>query len=193
MAIQNYDSSDQSSIGGVKISLDINLSSYSQELLTQNYVGTFLESLQSQVESINTALNCANRYFEKNLEIDNVPFPEIPTITLNTDGSFEYLISNGNTATVDVDTSLRVRSGAGTDYSQISSLSPGDKVTITGTEGDWSHVEYESGKEGYVKTEYLDIDEAPPKSSSDFELPHYVPPTVQQTVLADVENIKGDE
>ena len=50
--------------------------------------------------------------------------------------------------------SLNVRSGPGTDYDRVTSLSKGAVVRITGVEDGWFKVEA-NGKTGYVSSEYL--------------------------------------
>lgn len=50
--------------------------------------------------------------------------------------------------------SLNVRSGPGTDYDRVTSLSKGSVVRITGVEDGWFKVEA-NGKTGYVSSEYL--------------------------------------
>ena len=53
--------------------------------------------------------------------------------------------------------SVRVRSSTDTSNTDnvLGVLNSGDTITVTGTEGDWSIVEYD-GKTGYVKSEFLD-------------------------------------
>lgn len=58
------------------------------------------------------------------------------------------------TYTVNAKSGLNVRSGAGSGYSKLGSLSYGTKVTPTGTSGEWTKINY-SGKTGYVFTGYL--------------------------------------
>lgn len=56
--------------------------------------------------------------------------------------------------TVSVSTEkLNVRSGAGTDYSAVGSLSSGTTATVVGTTGDWYKIEYGNGY-GYISAEY---------------------------------------
>lgn len=49
---------------------------------------------------------------------------------------------------------VNMRSGPGTDYSVITELSTGDKVTVLGTSGGWLHVEC-NGQTGYVYGDYI--------------------------------------
>ena len=68
--------------------------------------------------------------------------------------------SGGETAasvTKTANDSVRVRSSADTssDDNILGHLEVGDTVTVTGTDGDWSIVEYD-GQTGYVKSEFLD-------------------------------------
>lgn len=60
--------------------------------------------------------------------------------------------------TVNVSSSLNVRSGAGTNYSKIGSVFSGEKVQILGNSGDWLHIEYNTSKgkkRGYVLGKYI--------------------------------------
>ncbi len=52
---------------------------------------------------------------------------------------------------------LNVRSGPGTSYSKVTSLSDGAVVSITGIDNGWYKVKTSSGAVGYVSSEYMDI------------------------------------
>ena len=69
------------------------------------------------------------------------------------------------TGTVKVSNSLNVRSGAGTNYSVLGSLSNGAKVEIVGTSGSWYKIKYGSGY-GYVSKEYVTVSSSSNNSSS---------------------------
>lgn len=70
-------------------------------------------------------------------------------------GSYISSIS-GNTAIVATQSgSLNVRSGAGTSYSRIGSLSKGETVIVLSTFGGWSRILYHGTKTGYVSGQYL--------------------------------------
>ena len=60
------------------------------------------------------------------------------------------------TGTVKVSGALNVRSGAGTSYSVLGSLSNGAKVEIVGTSGSWYKIKYGSGY-GYVSKDYITV------------------------------------
>lgn len=62
----------------------------------------------------------------------------------------------GSTGTVTAD-SLRVRSGAGTNYDVIGGLKNGQKVTITGQSNGWYTISFE-GRTGYVSADYVSKD-----------------------------------
>jgi Cell wall-associated hydrolases (invasion-associated proteins) len=55
---------------------------------------------------------------------------------------------------IDVSTNLRVRSGAGANYSIIGYLVNGQTVNILGSEGDWYNIQYD-GRSGYVSKSYI--------------------------------------
>lgn len=51
--------------------------------------------------------------------------------------------------------SLNVRSGPGTDYEKIETLSRGAKIGYYATEGEWARIQTPSGKTGYMLLKYL--------------------------------------
>ncbi len=55
---------------------------------------------------------------------------------------------------------LRVRSGPGADYDIVAYLNNGDTVTVLSVEGDWAQIRTADGQEGYVSTEFLQMEEA---------------------------------
>ena len=63
----------------------------------------------------------------------------------------EYTSTNTKYVTA---TTLNVRSGAGTNYSIIGSLSKGTKVEVISTKNGWSKIKY-NGSTGYVSSQYL--------------------------------------
>ena len=56
---------------------------------------------------------------------------------------------------------LNVRSGAGTSYPKVASLSKGETVLLLTTSNGWSRVLYHGTKTGYVSAQYLSGDYAP--------------------------------
>ena len=83
-------------------------------------------------------------------------------VILNNSGGNEN--NNGNNGsssstqngTIKVNGALNVRSGAGTNYSVIGSLSNGAKVEIVETSGTWYKIKYGSGY-GYVSKDYVTV------------------------------------
>ena len=57
---------------------------------------------------------------------------------------------------VNVSTSLRIRSGAGTNYSVVGQLGPSAIVNVEGKSGSWYKIEYK-GVRGYVHGDYLKV------------------------------------
>lgn len=78
--------------------------------------------------------------------------------------------SSSSTATGTVTaSSLKVRSGAGTSYSILTTLSKGAKVTITGSSGNWYKISIKvdgSTKTGYVSKSYVSTGSSGSTSSS---------------------------
>lgn len=60
---------------------------------------------------------------------------------------------------------VNVRASANTDAERLGSLEKGTQIARTGTEGEWSVVDY-GGRTGYIKSEYLSA-EAPAASTTD--------------------------
>ena len=68
--------------------------------------------------------------------------------------------------TIKVNGALNVRSGAGTSYSVIGSLSNGAKVEIVETSGSWYKIKYGSGY-GYVSKDYVTVSSSSNSGSTD--------------------------
>ncbi|MBZ4664876.1 SH3 domain-containing protein [Mahella sp.] len=65
------------------------------------------------------------------------------------------------TGTVKVNTTLNVRSGAGTQYKVVGSLKNGTKVEVLGKSGSWYKIKY-NGITGYVSGQYMVVSSASP-------------------------------
>ncbi|WP_307993613.1 SH3 domain-containing protein [uncultured Intestinibacter sp.] len=92
-------------------------------------------------------------------EVSSNPAPETnkpsnPTPDNNTSGN---TIKEVNTNV------LNVRSGAGTNYSKIGSLTQGTRVSVISESNGWSKINY-NGKVGYVSSQYLSKVSSNPKS-----------------------------
>ncbi|RAP74938.1 N-acetylmuramoyl-L-alanine amidase [Paenibacillus montanisoli] len=70
--------------------------------------------------------------------------------------------SPGSTATVLAD-SLRIRSGPGTSYKIIGSLSQGEQISITGSQSDWLKIRTSAKQTGWVAKAYVGKGAAQPK------------------------------
>ncbi|MEA2020238.1 MAG: PEGA domain-containing protein [Patescibacteria group bacterium] len=51
---------------------------------------------------------------------------------------------------------LRVRSGSGTSYNEITKVSPGDIYPMLGTQGGWHRILLDDGREGWVSGDYVE-------------------------------------
>ncbi|MBZ4666337.1 SH3 domain-containing protein [Mahella sp.] len=69
---------------------------------------------------------------------------------------------SAQTGTVKVNTTLNVRSGAGTQYKVVGSLKNGTKVEVLGKSGSWYRIKYGSIT-GYVSGQYLVVSSTSPK------------------------------
>ncbi len=68
----------------------------------------------------------------------------------------DYIIPvEGTPVTVNVSSTLNVRSGAGTSYARVGSLSRGEVVLKLKTSGSWTRVLYHGIKTGWVSSQYL--------------------------------------
>jgi len=61
----------------------------------------------------------------------------------------------GTPVRVNVDSALNVRSGPGTSYARVATLSRGEVVLQLTTSGTWSRILYHGTKTGYVSSQYL--------------------------------------
>ncbi len=61
---------------------------------------------------------------------------------------------------------VNVRAGADTSAEKLGNVEMGEKVTRTGTEGEWSIIDFNGGK-GYVKSEYLTADASQAEPAAD--------------------------
>lgn len=69
--------------------------------------------------------------------------------------------------------SLNVRSGAGTSYSRVASLSKGEVVIHLSTSGGWSRILYHGNKTGYVSAQYLSGGSNPVQSPVSLYVPSF--------------------
>ena len=129
---------------------------------------------------VNTsALNVRKGPSTKNGIVTKIYKGDKVTITDSSNGWYKVKLSNGKTGWVSDDyikvsssntssssstssktgtvttTSLNVRSGAGTKYSKIASLTKGSKVTIIETKNNWHKIKMSNGKTGWVSAEYI--------------------------------------
>ncbi len=72
--------------------------------------------------------------------------------------------SSGQKATATV--YLNLRSGAGTSYPVLATLSRGTSLTVLSTSGEWARVRTSSGVEGYCSLEYLQLESSSSSSAS---------------------------
>ena len=83
----------------------------------------------------------------------------------NTSNSGSSTTTTTQSGTIKVSGALNVRSGAGTSYSVIGSLSNGAKVEIVETSGSWYKIKYGSGY-GYVSKDYVTVSSSSNSNSS---------------------------
>nr|WP_279325450.1 N-acetylmuramoyl-L-alanine amidase [Clostridium sp. D53t1_180928_C8] len=75
-------------------------------------------------------------------------------VTVSTDSGNNGSSTDTQSGTIKVNGALNVRSGAGTSYSVVGSLSNGSKVEIVETSGTWYKIKYGNGT-GYVSKDYV--------------------------------------
>ena len=90
-------------------------------------------------------------YLETNVILNNSGGNTNNNTSNNTGNSNAITTQSG---TIKVNGALNVRSGAGTNYSVIGSLSNGAKVEIVETSGSWYKIKYGSGY-GYISKDYV--------------------------------------
>ena len=89
-------------------------------------------------------------YLEENVILNNAGSNN------NNNNSGSSNTTTTQSGTVKVNGALNVRSGAGTSYSVIGSLSNGAKVEIVETSGSWYKIKYGSGY-GYISKDYVTV------------------------------------
>ena len=96
------------------------------------------------------------------------------------DGQYGYChvnyitIVEGRPAVVNTNSgSLNVRSGAGTNYSRVASLSKGETVILLSASGSWSRILYNGTKTGYVSSSYLKAVSSGGYSAVSLNVPSY--------------------
>ena len=96
-------------------------------------------------------------------------------------GRFGYCHSSyikgidSNTAKVATQSSpLNVRSGAGTGYKRLGTVSKGDTVIILSTSGDWCRILYDGTKTGYASKKYLSLSATGAYSAVKLSVPYYL-------------------
>ena len=92
-------------------------------------------------------------YLETNVILNNSGGNTNNNTSNNTGNSNAITTQSG---TIKVNGALNVRSGAGTNYSVIGSLSNGAKVEIVETSGSWYKIKYGNGY-GYVSKDYVTV------------------------------------
>ncbi|MDU2490120.1 MAG: N-acetylmuramoyl-L-alanine amidase, partial [Clostridium celatum] len=95
-------------------------------------------------------VNGIMEYLEENVILNNSGG------NTNNDNSGNNSSTTTQSGTIKVNGALNVRSGAGTNYSVIGSLSNGAKVEIVETSGSWYKIKYGSGY-GYVSKDYVTV------------------------------------
>ena len=101
-------------------------------------------------------------YLETNVILNNSGGNTNNNTSNNTGNSNAITTQSG---TIKVNGALNVRSGAGTNYSVIGSLSNGAKVEIVETSGSWYKIKYGSGY-GYISKDYVTVSSSSNSGSS---------------------------
>ena len=121
--------------------------------------------ISNQTEAINLSSNSYQDKVADGIVNGIMDYLETNVILNNSGGNTNNNTSNntGNSnaittqsGTIKVNGALNVRSGAGTNYSVIGSLSNGAKVEIVETSGSWYKIKYGSGY-GYISKDYVTV------------------------------------
>ena len=118
--------------------------------------------ISNQTEAINLSSNSYQDKVADGIVNGIMDYLETNVILNNSGGNTNNTSNNtGNSnaittqsGTIKVNGALNVRSGAGTNYSVIGSLSNGAKVEIVETSGSWYKIKYGSGY-GYISKDYV--------------------------------------
>ena len=82
---------------------------------------------------------------------------------------------DSNTATVATQSSpLNIRSGAGTGYGKIGSVSKGETVIVLSSGDDWCRILYNGTKTGYVSRKYLALSNTTAYKAVSLSVPYYL-------------------
>lgn len=113
----------------------------------------------------NTIVADATESTEKVPATEEVPTTEAPTEETPTDETpAEETPAEQTSETVYTTDKVNVRAGADTSSDKLGSVEKGTSLTRTGTDGDWSIIDY-NGTTGYIKSEYLSA--TAPESTSE--------------------------
>lgn len=106
-----------------------------------------------------TILSQSDGWYKIRLSNGTTGYCSAEYIKVSSSGGSSDQPSGGSTGTVNVSSSLNVRSGPGTSYSVVASLSNNAKVTVLKKESNgWYYIRTASGKTGYVSGEYIKLD-----------------------------------
>ena len=112
-----------------------------------------------------TITDSSNGWYKVKLSNGKVGWVSDDYIKVTSSSSSSNSTSSSKTGTVTTN-SLNVRSGAGTKYSKVASVSKGTKVTITETKNNWHKIKMSNGKTGWVSADYIKISTSNSSSSS---------------------------
>ncbi len=106
-----------------------------------------------------TILSQSDGWYKIRLSNGTTGYCSAEYIKVSSSGGSSDQPSGGSTGTVNVSSSLNVRSGPGSSYSVVASLSNNAKVTVLKKESNgWYYIRTASGKTGYVSGEYIKLD-----------------------------------
>ena len=157
-SVKGYASKDYIIIGGSSSQERIGIVTGASSLRVRSGPGTSYSRITSVSEGSKlTILDETGGWYKVRLSSGTIGYCSAEYITISgqssSSGSEEYA-----TGTVDVSSSLNVRSGASTSSGIVASLSNGAKVTILNKESNgWYRIRTASGIIGYVSGEYIKL------------------------------------
>ena len=97
---------------------------------------------------------------EQKAPVDNKPSDkktEEPSNSSSSGSNVSAPTTKTGVITVNESSSLRMRSGAGTDYDVIGSLHRNDKVTILSEKNGWYEIKTQNGTKAWVSAQYVEV------------------------------------
>ena len=149
----DVDDSEIKSITGISIS-EVS-GDFSPEWLSCTFMDNVIKEINSLISSFNQVKSDANNYTDSNEVISNQPEPPVPSYGGGSgSGGHNSLASGAGSSGVVTMAGMNINNLA------MKSVTTGTKITIVEVDdgSGWTKIRLEDGTEGYVQTQYLQIE-----------------------------------